>query len=74
MMAHKILIVDDELKMLNLITTYLRNSGFSVIAAYDGRQALSVFRVDQPDLVVLDLMLPDLELCPLATLSMHPLI
>lgn len=60
-MARKILVVDDELKMVKLITTYLRNSGFSVITAYDGQQALSVFRVDQPDLVVLDLMLPEVE-------------
>jgi CheY-like chemotaxis protein len=46
-MARKILVVDDELKMVKLITTYLRNSGFSVITAYDGQKALSVFQVDQ---------------------------
>ncbi len=60
-MPTKVLVVDDELKMVKLVRTYLENSGFQVVAAYDGQEALIVFRHEQPDLVVLDLMLPKID-------------
>lgn len=60
-MPGKILVVDDELKMVKLVRTYLEGSGFNVVVAYDGQEALTVFRHEQPDLIVLDLMLPKID-------------
>jgi DNA-binding response OmpR family regulator len=60
-MSRKILVVDDELKMVKLVRTYLQGAGFQVVVAYDGQEALTVFRHEQPDLIVLDLMLPKID-------------
>lgn len=60
-MAKKILVVDDELKIVQLVRAYLQQAGFSVLTASDGQQALTLFRVEQPALVILDLMLPDID-------------
>jgi DNA-binding response OmpR family regulator len=60
-MSRKILVVDDELKMVKLVRTYLEGAGFKVIVAYDGQEALTVFRHEQPDLIVLDLMMPKID-------------
>jgi len=60
-MANKVLVVDDEVKMVKLVRTYLEGAGFDVVVAYDGQEALTVFRHEQPDLVVLDLMLPRID-------------
>lgn len=64
-MAKKILIVEDEEKIVNLIRVYLEKAGFSVVAAYDGVQALELFRRESAALVlvlvILDLMLPRLD-------------
>jgi DNA-binding response OmpR family regulator len=60
-MPRKILVVDDELKMVRLVRTYLEGAGYQVVVAYDGQEALNVFRYDQPDLIVLDLMLPRID-------------
>jgi two-component system alkaline phosphatase synthesis response regulator PhoP len=60
-MPHKILLVDDERKMIKLVSTYLEAAGFQVIPAYDGQAALTLFRHERPDLIVLDLMLPAID-------------
>ena len=60
-MPAKVLVVDDELKMVKLVRTYLENAGFQVVVAYDGQEALTIFRHEHPDLVVLDLMLPRID-------------
>jgi DNA-binding response OmpR family regulator len=60
-MSRKILVVDDELKMVKLVRTYLEGAGFKVVVAYDGQEALTVFRHEQPDLIVLDLMMPKID-------------
>ncbi|MCA9901902.1 MAG: response regulator transcription factor [Ardenticatenaceae bacterium] len=60
-MAYKILVVDDELTLLNTVRAYLEQEGFSVQIASDGRSALQLFRNFQPDLVVLDIMLPEID-------------
>jgi DNA-binding response OmpR family regulator len=60
-MAQKILVVDDEPKMVKLVRTYLEGAGFQVVTAADGQQALAIFRHEQPDLIVLDLMLPGID-------------
>lgn len=57
----KILVVDDEPKIVELVRLYLEREGYRVSAAGDGRAALSAFRQEKPNLVVLDLMLPELD-------------
>lgn len=66
MAKDKILIVDDEKKIVSLVRAYLERYGYQVVEAFDGHQALEAFRREAPDLVVLDLMLPGvdgLEVC-----------
>ncbi len=60
-MPQRILIVDDERKLVQGLVGYFRQAGFETLAAYDGRTALAIARRDQPDLIVLDLMLPELD-------------
>src|SRR5262245_42115834 len=66
MSGERILIVDDERAIAELIRDYLERDGFRTSMAFDGAQALSVFKVFKPDLVLLDIMLPSVdgqELC-----------
>ena len=56
---HRILVVDDDRDIVRLVRAYLEQAGFQVQTAHDGETALHVLRSDRPDLVVLDLMLPD---------------
>jgi two-component system alkaline phosphatase synthesis response regulator PhoP len=60
-MAYKILVVDDELTLLNTVRAYLEQEGYTVRTAQDGRTALLIFRNFQPDLVILDIMLPEID-------------
>ncbi len=60
-MMPTILLVDDEKNITELARLYLENDGFRVEAAYDGERALELFHAHQPDLIVLDLMLPKLD-------------
>jgi len=60
-MARTILVVDDEPILRETLAEALDADGFRVLTAADGREALSRFREHQPDLVVLDLMLPELS-------------
>ena len=55
-----VLVVDDEKKIRDLVRSYLENEGYSVLVADTGERALEAFARTRPDLVVLDLMLPDL--------------
>lgn len=57
----KILVVDDEPKIVQLTRDYLERAGFSVLTAGDGKSALSVARAERPDLIVLDLGLPTMD-------------
>jgi DNA-binding response OmpR family regulator len=57
----KILIVDDEPKIVRLVADYLEAAGFAVVSAGTGEEALRRVRIDVPDLVVLDLGLPGLD-------------
>ncbi|AUS97389.1 DNA-binding response regulator [Clostridium thermosuccinogenes] len=62
----KILIVDDEMKIVEVVKSYLENSGYSVYEAYNGKEALDKFEKENPALIILDLMLPDMngeEIC-----------
>ena len=58
-MAQRILVVDDDKQIARLIRSYLEQAGYQVVVAYDGETALHALRREAPDLVVLDLMLPD---------------
>ena len=60
-MKAKILVVDDERKIVQLARDYLEHAGFDVSAAYDGAAAIAAARADRPDLVVLDLGLPEID-------------
>lgn len=62
----KILVVDDEPKIVEVVKSYLENSGYSVIEVFNGKQAFEAFDRIKPALVILDLMLPDMtgeEIC-----------
>jgi two-component system, OmpR family, alkaline phosphatase synthesis response regulator PhoP len=62
----KILIVDDDADILHLVALYLEKEGFRVVTARTGTQALTLLKANQPDLIILDLMLPGmsgLEVC-----------
>ena len=60
-MARTILVVDDEPTIREALVDALEADGFRVVAAADGREALARFRGERPDLVLLDLMLPELS-------------
>ncbi len=60
-MPDKILVVDDEPALLEMLALNLRSSGYEVVTAIDGAAALEVARAQSPDLVILDLMLPELD-------------
>jgi two-component system, OmpR family, alkaline phosphatase synthesis response regulator PhoP len=59
-MAKKILVVDDKLELRTLLKSYLTQEGFDVVAAGDGQEALYVARHEKPNLVILDLMMPNM--------------
>ncbi|MBC8015975.1 MAG: response regulator transcription factor [Sporomusaceae bacterium] len=61
MSGEKILIVDDDDKILKILKHCLEREGFIVIMANDGEQGLALAKLEQPDLVVLDLMLPKIN-------------
>lgn len=57
----QILVVDDEKNITRVLQAYLEREGFGVIIAHDGTEALRLARAEQPDLIILDLMLPGLS-------------
>jgi two-component system alkaline phosphatase synthesis response regulator PhoP len=57
----RILVVDDDPAIVKLVRAYLEQAGYQVLVAYDGNKALHIARHDKPDLVVLDLMLPEMD-------------
>jgi DNA-binding response OmpR family regulator len=57
----KVLIVDDDVKTVELVKLYLNRDDYQVLTAYDGIEALRLARESRPDLIVLDLMLPDID-------------
>jgi len=60
-MTSKILIIDDEQSILNLVTAYLRPEGYELQTARDGHTGLQLARTFNPDLIVLDIMLPGID-------------
>ena len=60
-MTHKLLIVDDHPETLEIISRVLRQQGYAVTATTSGMQALALADAEQPDLILLDGMMPDLD-------------
>lgn len=57
----KILVVDDEKNIVELVRLYMEKEGFETICAYTGDEAISKYKEEKPDLIVLDLMLPGID-------------
>lgn len=60
-MARKILVVDDTRNVQVLLSDFLSGQDFEVLEAYDGREALEVVRAQNPDLILLDIMMPNMD-------------
>ncbi len=60
-MGRRVLVADDDTKTVDIVRLYLERDGYSVITAHDGGRALAMAREQHPDLVVLDIMMPELD-------------
>jgi len=60
-MAKTILVVDDEERLVSLVKAYLVQEGFQVFTANDGREAIFLARQEKPDLIILDIMMPEVD-------------
>jgi len=60
-MTRTILVVDDEKRITSLLKAYLGGQGFDVATAANGKEALFVARQEKPDLIILDLMMPEMD-------------
>lgn len=61
MQKRKILVVDDESHIVELVTFNLEKDGFEVVSAYDGKSGIEVVKAQNPDLIILDIMLPGMD-------------
>ena len=60
-MAKRILIVDDEVQLVEMMKMRLEAAGYEIISAYDGQEGFDKAKKDKPDLIILDLMLPKMD-------------
>lgn len=60
-MVKKILVVDDEKRLVSLVSEYLQQSGYRVVSAFNGKEALKIAHQEKPDLIILDLMMPEMN-------------
>lgn len=60
-MANTIMVVDDEQRLVSLLDAYLSQEGYRVLKATNGRDALFLARQEKPDLIVLDIMMPEID-------------
>jgi DNA-binding response OmpR family regulator len=60
-MAGKILVVDDDPDILDAVTMILESQGYNVVTARDGIEGLATLKAEQPDLMILDLMIPKMD-------------
>ena len=60
-MGTKILVVDDDRNICELLKLYLENDGYTVFVANDGQEAVEMFQSKAPELVLLDIMLPKMD-------------
>ncbi|HEY5730316.1 MAG TPA: response regulator transcription factor [Anaerolineales bacterium] len=61
MTSKTILVVDDEKRLVSLVESYLTQEGYRVVTAYNGKEALIAARRESPDLIVLDVMMPEMD-------------
>ena len=55
------MVVDDEKRLVSLVESYLAQEGYRVVTAYNGKEALTVAHREKPDLIVLDVMMPEMD-------------
>ena len=60
-MAKTIMVVDDEKRLVSLVESYLSQEGYHVVSANNGKEALKVAQKEKPDLIVLDVMMPEMD-------------
>lgn len=60
-MATKVLVVDDDINIVKLIRLYLEKEDFAVCTAYNGKEALKVFKEENPSIIILDIMMPEMD-------------
>lgn len=60
-MPQTIMVVDDEKRLVSLVQSYLNQAGYRVVTAFNGREALGVAEREKPDLIILDLMMPEMD-------------
>lgn len=60
-MSKKIVYIEDDLEMIDLVKMILNRKGFDLIGAHGGRQGLDIIEKENPDLILLDLMMPDVD-------------
>ncbi len=60
-MTKTVLVVDDEMRLVSLVETYLTQNGYRVVTAPNGVEALSIARRENPDLIILDIMMPEMD-------------
>ena len=60
-MTQQLLMIEDDIRLANMVSEYLRQSGYSVTHAADGASGLAALEAATPDLIILDLMLPDMD-------------
>jgi DNA-binding response OmpR family regulator len=57
----KVLIVDDEVDVVEVVTVLLEHEGYQIMKAYDGKEALEKVEEETPDLIILDIMMPEID-------------
>lgn len=60
-MSKTIMVVDDEKRLVSLVESYLAQEGYRVVTANDGKEALPIASREKPDLIILDLMMPEMD-------------
>ncbi len=60
-MPQTVMVVDDEKRLVSLVQSYLEQAGYRVVTAFNGREALGVAEREKPELIILDLMMPEMD-------------
>ena len=60
-MSQKVLVVDDDINIVKLIKLYLEKEGYAVVTAHNGRDAIELFKHENPSIMILDIMMPEMD-------------